>query len=450
MPDLRISLVSSFSGNEYDDKFESVFNNLVSYVKNENPEFNFNGIELLKLSYESEPFILSRNCIASLTPAKFLACKETLSDKIIPILTVKKVHQKLPYFSAFFITNKDSEITSINSDKIKRIFLVSSVSTSGYIAPLYKLWESGIISTPNESGIREKGWEMILVGNQRDIETEIISDKEAIGATGQFINQEEPEKSFVRPILRYYNLPQDVIVISSNLLPFQAQITNWFIQIFETGPDNRYTRDEGRILSESSTKISSVNKLDTEFQNSLNDLQRMIRRVKAVPDNTVRTLKTYRIFLASSEELRSDRDSFEIFMSRENNEYVKSGFYFELIRWENFMDSMSKDGLQSEYNRAIKNSDIFVCLFFTKVGKFTEEEFEVAFGQFKEANRPLIYTYFKDAPVQVESITDEINSLLRFREKLKVLGHYRTVYKDTGDLQYQFKTQLQKFLDTGI
>lgn len=90
MPDLRISLVSSFSGNEYDDKFKSVFNNLVSYVKNENPEFNFNGIELLKLSYESEPFILSRNCIASLTPAKFLACKESLNDKIIPILTVKK------------------------------------------------------------------------------------------------------------------------------------------------------------------------------------------------------------------------------------------------------------------------------------------------------------------------------------------------------------------------
>ena len=445
MPDLRISLVSSLSNNDYDDKLKSVFTNLLKYVKNENSDFNFTSVELLKLSYESEPYTISKNCIASLTPSKYLSCKEALQNKITAILSVKKIHQKLPYFPAFFIAGKDSEIASISSDKIKRIFLVSIDSTSGYIAPLHKLWESNIISTPNERGIREKGWEMILVGNQRDVEQEIIMDKEAIGATGQFNNQDDPDNCFVKPILRYYNLPQDLIVISSNLLLFQDSIVNWFKRIFEKDSQGNYLYEEGKILSESSAKITGVCNINTEFENALHDLQIMIGRVKNITVNKKDSLKTYKIFLASSEELRSDRDSFEIFMSRENNEFVKKGFYFELIRWENFIDAMSKDGLQSEYNKCITNCDIFLSLFFTKVGKYTEEEFEVAFGQFKESNKPLIFTYFKDAPISAESITDDINSLLKFREKLKALKHYRTVYKDIVDLQFQFKKQLEKF-----
>ena len=38
-------------------------------------------------------------------------------------------------------------------------------------------------------------------------------------------------------------------------------------------------------------------------------------------------------------------------------------------------------------------------LFFTKVGQYTEEEFEAAIGQFKATNKPFIFTYFKDAEI---------------------------------------------------
>lgn len=448
MSTLRVSLVSTSTINEYDDKIRGVFNNLLMFIKNESNDVNFTDIELLKLSYESEPYILGKNCIASLTPSKYLMCKNILADKIIAIQAVKKVHQNLPYFPAFFIVNKNSGISSIYSEKIKRIFLVSVVSTSGYIAPIHKLWESGVISTPNELGIREKGWEMILVGNQRDVEMEVIADEEAIGATGQFRYQDVSENSFVTPVLRYYNLPQDVIVISSNMLPFKETIIKWFKKIFERDDDNKFLHEEGEILSKSSTLITGVHKIDLEFENSLYELQNMIKEVKEIPEKPGNSLKVYKIFLASSEELMLDRDNFEIFMSRENNEFVKQGFYFQIIRWENFVDAMSKGGLQSEYNKAVASCDIFVSLFFTKVGKYTEEEFEVAFGSFKEFSKPIIYTYFKNALISSESITDSINSLLKFRDKLKSLGHYRTNYTDIGDLKYQFKIQLQKFLNS--
>ena len=107
--------------------------------------------------------------------------------------------------------------------------------------------------------------------------------------------------------------------------------------------------------------------------------------------------KKYRLFLASSSELESDRRDFEIFINRKNKDLADKEIFIHLEKWEDFLDAMSQTRLQDEYNKAIENCDIFVMLFFTKVGKYTEEEFDIAFRKFKESNKPLIYTYFKIA-----------------------------------------------------
>ena len=156
--------------------------------------------------------------------------------------------------------------------------------------------------------------------------------------------------------------------------------------------------------------------------------------------------KHIKIFLASSVELKAEREQFEIFIHRENQQLYKKGIFIELQLWENFIDAMSQTRLQDEYNNVVKHSDIFVSLFFTKVGKYTLEEFETAFGEFKKTGKPLVYTYFKDAAINTEEITAEIQSLLDFRKKLKDLGHYRTVYKNIEGLQLHFKNQLEKVL----
>ncbi len=156
--------------------------------------------------------------------------------------------------------------------------------------------------------------------------------------------------------------------------------------------------------------------------------------------------KHIKIFLASSSELKEEREQFEIFIHRENQRLYKNGVFMELIVWENFIDAMSQTRLQDEYNLAVKNADIFVSLFFTKAGKFTQEEFETAFGQFEKTGKPLVYTYFKDAPVNMEEITDEVQSLLAFRKRVFELGHYRTIYKNIEDLKLQFRNQLDKIL----
>jgi len=162
------------------------------------------------------------------------------------------------------------------------------------------------------------------------------------------------------------------------------------------------------------------------------------------PPTAVRTI---RIFLASSAELREDRDAFDLYFRQQNDRLRNDGFYLEIDRWENFLDAMSETRLQDEYNEKIRDCDIFVSLFFTKTGKFTEEEFDTAYRQFKEKGRPHIYTYFKNAAIMTGSARkDDLNSLWAFQEKLSKRGHFCTQYDDIEHLKRQFRDQLDRLL----
>jgi hypothetical protein len=158
------------------------------------------------------------------------------------------------------------------------------------------------------------------------------------------------------------------------------------------------------------------------------------------------TTHSIKIFLASSAELRADRDEFRNFISGQNDRLHREGIYLEIIQWENFLDAISDTRLQDEYNKVLRECDIALCLFFTKVGKYTAEEFDTAYQVFKDTGRPKIWTYFKDAPVDSGSITDEINTLISFKKKIGELGHFYSKYINIDNLLNQFRNQLDKIL----
>jgi CheY-like chemotaxis protein len=158
--------------------------------------------------------------------------------------------------------------------------------------------------------------------------------------------------------------------------------------------------------------------------------------------------KTIHIFLASSSELGDHRDAFDLYLRQENDQLRKRGIYLQVHRWENFLDAMSTTRLQDEYNQAVKECDIFVSLFKTKIGKYTEEEFKVAYNTFKEKGKPIIYTYFLDTQVSLASIKKaDINSLHSFLEKLHELGHYPTTYENIHGLNLHFRGQIDKLIE---
>ncbi|MEF8713820.1 MAG: SUMF1/EgtB/PvdO family nonheme iron enzyme [Accumulibacter sp.] len=159
-------------------------------------------------------------------------------------------------------------------------------------------------------------------------------------------------------------------------------------------------------------------------------------------------ITTRKIFLASSQELEDDRRQFEVFIARENKSWVKQGVELELVLWEDFLDAVSRTRLQDEYLRAIGRCDIFVLLFFTKVGPYTAEEFAAAYEHFQATGRPLLYTYFKDAPHQAARA--DLLSLWAFQDKLEALGHFPTRYANVDQLKLHFRQQLDKLAASGF
>lgn len=151
-------------------------------------------------------------------------------------------------------------------------------------------------------------------------------------------------------------------------------------------------------------------------------------------------MKKIKIFLASSFELKPERDQFEIEIYRKCKAWIDRGIFLHLDIWEDLSAKMSATGSQSEYNKYVQGADLFVLLVFTKVGMYTGQEFENAFGQFKSAQKPFIFTYFKKLP---EGVTPE-PSLAEFHQKLKDLNHFYSPFKDSNDLWMQFNKELDR------
>ena len=136
-------------------------------------------------------------------------------------------------------------------------------------------------------------------------------------------------------------------------------------------------------------------------------------------------LKTIKIFLASSEELKEDRDQFDLYFRQQNDHFKEQGKYLQIVRWEHFLDTISETRKQDDYNNALRECDIVVCLFKTKVGKFTEEEFDEALKKFQSAGKPKILTFFRDFELsgdEIKSKRKDLDSLHAF--PAKAVGHW--------------------------
>jgi len=68
-------------------------------------------------------------------------------------------------------------------------------------------------------------------------------------------------------------------------------------------------------------------------------------------------MKTIKIFLASSNELKPDREQFEIGVSRKSKLWKAKNVSLELVIWEDLSVRMSTTRSQDEYNKKIEDCD---------------------------------------------------------------------------------------------
>jgi O-acetyl-ADP-ribose deacetylase (regulator of RNase III) len=244
----------------------------------------------------------------------------------------------------------------------------------------------------------------------------------------------------------------DVIVDELRSSETPLSITIYLFDRFGKMQDADYIQFFEEVAVRTRALTSTISVPQTGPAATKSGTSESVERVLEPISHSSSNIQIRKIFLASSSELKDDRREFEIFISRRNDNWVGKGVFLRVVAWEDFFDAMSRTRLQDEYNREIRNCDLFVMLFWTKVGPYTNEEFEAAFGQFKETERPFVFTYFKTAPITLDEDgrRNDLDSLFKFQDKLRSLGHYQTKYKNVDDLKLQLTQQLDRLCDSGF
>ena len=146
-------------------------------------------------------------------------------------------------------------------------------------------------------------------------------------------------------------------------------------------------------------------------------------------------IRTIHVFIASPGDVQRERDSLQGVVNELNRTFdvllPRSGIRVELLRWET--DASPDLGRPQEIiNSQIKDYDIFIGIFWKRFGtptgkaaSGTEEEFQIAFKNWKNSGRPRIMLYFNIAPIRPAQSSEEIeqlSKLVEFKERLREMG----------------------------
>jgi hypothetical protein len=108
-------------------------------------------------------------------------------------------------------------------------------------------------------------------------------------------------------------------------------------------------------------------------------------------------MKTIRIFLASSEELKPERLFIAELITKLNYHWAEYDISLRLIKWEYLDSSMGAQHKQEDYNDYLRQCDMCVVMYWTKFGMYTEIELETAYKLFtSDGNLKLMAVMFKD------------------------------------------------------
>ena len=155
-------------------------------------------------------------------------------------------------------------------------------------------------------------------------------------------------------------------------------------------------------------------------------------------------MKTIKIFVASSDELREERLELSDLFAHLNRVYKCRGVELEISKWEYLDESMGPLRKQEEYNREIKTCDMCLVLYWTKIGDYTREELEVAYNELQAGRKPYkLYIYFKE----VGEIGKDVMEFKAGFERH--YGHFYCKYENIDTLKLRFVLQLENYQNSG-
>lgn len=125
-------------------------------------------------------------------------------------------------------------------------------------------------------------------------------------------------------------------------------------------------------------------------------------------------MKTIKLFIASSAELKNERMELVDLMQDLNDELEEKCIKFKPVLWE-YMDSSMRAGRkEDEYLVKLRECEICIVLFWRTLGEYTVEELDVAMAEMQAGRLPKkVFVLFKEP---ADDISEELAS---FKKRLK-------------------------------
>ena len=159
----------------------------------------------------------------------------------------------------------------------------------------------------------------------------------------------------------------------------------------------------------------------------------------------MKPMRIVKVFIASSEELQPERERFDTLFNHLNNIFERRGIMLLPVKWEFLDASMGEEHKQEEYNRAIRECDLCVVMFWQKFGTYTDTELRVADTEQRAGRLPKkVYVFFKEPG----DYTAEIETFKAGFEQ--EYGHFYSKFSTSDQLQLDFTLQLERYLQSNL
>ncbi|KPA12340.1 hypothetical protein MHK_007450, partial [Candidatus Magnetomorum sp. HK-1] len=156
----------------------------------------------------------------------------------------------------------------------------------------------------------------------------------------------------------------------------------------------------------------------------------------------INTIQKTKIFIASSKDLSHERKEIVLWASRKNRKLIEQNKYIDLVLWEDLLQSFQGQRVQNYFNQEMLQCDIVIVLFYTQLGEFTREEFELTCRNLNQKNKPdHLFVFFKTTPP--EKITKDYIKVLELREQIENSQQIYLLFDTVDSLILQLDRQIE-------
>jgi hypothetical protein len=161
-----------------------------------------------------------------------------------------------------------------------------------------------------------------------------------------------------------------------------------------------------------------------------------------IPASQKAFVKIIKLFLASSGDLENERKEISLWINRKNKRLIKNNTFIDLVIWEDLLHSFQGQRIQDYFNQEMLTCDIVIALFYSKVGQFTKEEFDLAYSRLKAGQKPYyLFVGFKITPPR--TVSQEYVEIIKLRAQIEQDEQLYITFESIDQLILQLDAQIE-------